>query len=244
MSDFEALLDSPEGWVILGGMIFLVLLSNACHEGGHALAAWLSGDRRGALRRRVTLNPLVHFHWFLTLVLPVLALWLAGFILGGARPVVVDAGRIGPRRMALVALAGPAGNFLFAGFCVTGLGLAVQQGWLDQVTLATDTTWRIVMPAAWFSVCLGFLNLLPLPPFDGSRIVGMFLPHPVRRVYYALFPLGLLLGLGVLLWFSGALWHWGIRSFGRGHPEVLQLDLPDYISRAVMELGRFWGRVL
>jgi len=99
MVDFSALFnDFPGGWGILLGILFLVLMTNACHEGGHALMAWWNGDRRRALLRRCTLNPIVHFHWLLTLVLPVLALYFFGFVVGGARPVMINAGGIGPLR--------------------------------------------------------------------------------------------------------------------------------------------------
>ena len=87
--NLDPYLHSPRGWAILAGIIFLILMTNACHEGGHALAAWWGGDRRKALRRRCTLNPLNHFHWFLTLVLPVLSVMFFGFMFGGARPVMV-----------------------------------------------------------------------------------------------------------------------------------------------------------
>ena len=82
MSNFSELTNSTEGLVILFGILFLLLMTNACHEGGHALMAWWMGDRRKAILNRCTLNPLNHFHWFLTLVLPVLSLWLFGFLIG------------------------------------------------------------------------------------------------------------------------------------------------------------------
>ena len=106
--NLDGLLKGPGGGAAVAAIIFLVLMTNACHEGGHALVAWWAGDRRESLRRRCTLNPISHFHWFLTLVLPLISLFFAGMIFGGARPVLIDRGRTGRFGMALAALAGPA----------------------------------------------------------------------------------------------------------------------------------------
>ena len=46
-------------------------MSNALHEAGHAVVAWWAGDRRPEIRNRMTLNPLNHVHWLLTIVLPI-----------------------------------------------------------------------------------------------------------------------------------------------------------------------------
>src|SRR4029077_2582559 len=110
------------GWdlktgLVLAGIVFLPLLSNTLHEAGHAVVAWWSGDKRPEIRNRMTLNPLNHVHWLLTIVLPIVTYLLIHFPFGGARPVMVDAGKIGPRRMALVAMAGPLGNAIFAVIC-------------------------------------------------------------------------------------------------------------------------------
>ena len=233
-------LGTARGWFIIGGIIFLVLMTNACHEGGHALAAWWSGDRRASLRRRVTLNPVVHFHWLLTLVLPLISMYFLGWLLGGARPVMVDAGRIGPRRMALVALAGPTGNFLFAGFLVAMFGLALAEDWVDPINAVRTLPWKIIKPAIWFSVFLGVINLIPFPPLDGSRVIGMFLPERARRVWYALAPLGLVGLILLLLWIGGAAADWG---WGPGHPELFR-GLDRRLDAYIFEMKAFWVKVL
>lgn len=240
MYDLGRLFETPRGWMILGAIIFGILMTNACHEGGHAFAAWCSGDRRQGLRRRVTLNPIVHFHWFLTLVMPVLSIWLMGWVLGGARPVLIDAGRIGPRRMALVALAGPAGNFLFAGFLIGALGFVLHQGWVEPLRATSTVTWRILMPVIWFSVLLGLINLIPFPPLDGSRVVGMFLPEKARYVWYMLAPLGLVAFILCMLWLGGAAASWG---WGAGRPDLF-LRLEGRLNDYAFEMKDFWDRVL
>ena len=245
MPDFKALTRTPQGWLLLAGIIFSILMTNACHEGGHALVAWWSGDRRPSIRRRVTLNPIAHFHWFLTLVLPLISMWFFGFMVGGARPVMVNAGKIGPRRMALVALAGPTGNFLFVGFCTFLMGLLLATGVIDEFDQVSSLWWRLLVPATVFSVLLGFLNLTPFPPLDASRVVGMFMGERTRAIWYALAPLGLILVLAVWLWFSGAFYYeFGIKSFGPGYPNLLNHDLPAWLEESAIAMGGFLGRYL
>jgi Zn-dependent protease len=244
MSNFSELTNSGEGLVILFGMLFLLLMTNACHEGGHALMAWWMGDRRKSILGRCTLNPLNHFHWFLTLVLPVLSLMLFGFLMGGAKPVMIHAGKIGPRRMALVALAGPVGNMLFAGFAVAVLSLGLQQGWFDDVDRLGDSTYRAAIPAIWFSLLLAMLNLVPLPPLDGSRMLAMFMPERVRMTYYRFAPLGLVLVLAGYLWVSGGLYYFGFKAFGPGYPRFFMGTMVDVIHNAVETMFEFWEQLL
>lgn len=240
MPYLQGLLKTPEGWATIAGIIFMLLMTNACHEGGHALSAWWAGDRRPSIRRRCTLNPINHFHWLLTLVLPVLSIWLFGFMVGGARPVLINAGQIGPRRMALVALAGPAGNFLFAGFMVAVFGFAMAQEWIDPVNPISSWAWKITKPAIWFSILLGLLNLVPIPPLDGSRVVAMFMPERVRAVWYALAPLGILVVLFGWLWFSGFLARHGM---GEGYPQFL-VGLSRRTEDYLFVMSDFWKMLL
>ena len=240
VAGLKGLLDTPGGWALFAGIVFLILMTTACHEAGHALVAWWSGDRRPVLRRRVTLNPLNHIHWFLTLVLPLLSFYLFGWIIGGAKPVQVDFGRIGRWKMGLVAMAGPAGNFLFAGFCVAGMGLAIANGWVSDVDPIHSVPWKLVRPALWFSVILALFNLVPLPPLDGSRVVGMFMPGRMLRVWYSLAPLGVILALGLWLWFTGQLQSWGL---GEGHPEVFR-SIDAKVESAIFATARWWEGIL
>jgi Zn-dependent protease len=205
----------PEGWAVLAAIIFLILMTNACHEGGHAFAAWCGGDRRADLRRRCTLNPINHFHWFLTLVLPVGLLLLSQgqFLAGGARPVMIDRGKLGRVRMALAALAGPVGNFLCAGFLMLLLGLAWSQEWFDitQFDQVSSKAYMILKIPIWFCFFLGLLNLAPVPGLDGGHIFAMlFLPDWAQRIWYKLTPLGILIILGTMLWYGGFLRKWGL----------------------------------
>lgn len=223
-------------WLLFAGILGMVLMTNACHEAAHAFTAFVLGDQRREIFERATLNPLKHVHWFLTLVLPLISFLLLGWVMGGAKPVRVDAGRIGPWRMALVAFAGPVANFLFAGFVVAVLGALIGWGFIDSVDAISSPAWRILKPAVWFSVVLGLLNLVPLPPLDGSRMVGALMPEGLRRVWYALAPAGIICVLVLTLWIGGQLAPLGL---GAGHPEIYA-RIAEIAEDQVFAMAAFW----
>lgn len=240
--DFRSLSNGPGGWAAVAAVIFLILMTNACHEGGHAFVAWCAGDRRASIRRRCTLNPLVHLHWFLTIVLPLLTLWLAGFLIGGARPVMVDRSRTGRFGMALTALAGPAGNLLCAGFLGLVLALAVNLEWwgLNDIDRVHSPAWMIFLMSIWFSLFLMFLNLIPLPGLDGGHVVGMMLPSRVQTIWYLLTPATLIILLGTMFYFSGLLHDWGLLEGERPTPwpfQKLYHHTGRYVERLIDWVG-------
>lgn len=149
-----------------------VLIIIPFHEAAHALVSWLLGDPTAKNAGRLSMNPLRHFDPLGTLCM------LVGGV-GWARPVGID-----PRRfrnpkvgMAVSAAAGPAANFLL-GFVCTILYKVV---WYASVGQAP----QLVMDFLWYmitmNISLGVFNLIPVPPFDGSRIVLLFLP---RSLYF------------------------------------------------------------
>ncbi len=150
----------------------IILLILPLHELAHGFVAYKLGDNTAKRQGRLTLNPLHHIDY-----IGALCLLLVGF--GWAEPVPVNPYNLkNPKRdMALVALAGPVANLIaaLAGYLVANL--------LVTVVPASQ------MSAAWFSAVLTFLsyycsvnvglavfNLIPLPPLDGSKILGAFLP--------------------------------------------------------------------
>jgi Zn-dependent protease len=192
-------------------------MSNTLHEAGHAVVAWWSGDKRPEIRNRMTLNPLNHVHWLLTIVLPIVSYYLLGWPFGGARPVMVDAGKIGPRRMALVALAGPLGNAIFAVICTVVAAALMAYGGINEIDAERSQLWKVLKLAIWFSVTLVVLNLVPLPPADGSRVLAMFLPEKVRAIYYAVAPVTVVVLIAGVMWASGYLYQY-VPALGRGYP--------------------------
>lgn len=188
-------------------MIFAIVF----HEVAHGLAARALGDRTAQEQGRLSLNPLRHVDPFGTIILPGL-LKLAGMpVFGWAKPVPVNYGRLRrPQRdMALVAAAGPLSNFVLAGLASVGIGLIVRawpgpQAPDPSVVFVIDNLGNFVL----VNVFLGMFNLLPLPPFDGSRILRGVMPRPGVRLLDRIEPYGIvvfMLVFVVLPWISPGL---------------------------------------
>ena len=187
-------------WVI--PVIFAITL----HEAAHGYIARFFGDKSAWMLGRVTLNPLKHIDPVGTILVPLTILLMAkllggGFILfGWAKPVPVNFSALkNPKQdMLWVALAGPMANLLMAiiwGF-VIHLGVLVGDSYSQPLVL---------MGAAgiFINSVLMALNLLPLPPLDGGRIMVSLLPDHLAWRFASIEPYGfyiliLLIMLGVL----------------------------------------------
>jgi Zn-dependent protease len=182
-----------------------VLLAITVHEVAHGWVASLLGDKTALMLGRLTLNPLKHVDPMGTILIPGLLLLLhTGFIFGYAKPVPVTWKNLrNPKRdMALVAAAGPAANLVMA----IGWALLMRVGLL----LGEQGLALIYMGVAGISIntILMVLNLLPLPPLDGGRVLTGLLPGPwayrLSRIEpYGFFILIALLVtglLGLVLW--------------------------------------------
>jgi Zn-dependent protease len=182
-----------------------VLLAITVHEVAHGWVASRLGDKTAFMLGRLTLNPLKHVDPMGTILIPGMLLLLqTGFIFGYAKPVPVTWQNLrNPKRdMALVAVAGPAANLLMA----IGWALLMRVGLL----LGEQGMALIYMGVAGISIntILMVLNLLPLPPLDGGRVLTGLLPGPwayrLSRIEpYGFFILIALLVtglLGLILW--------------------------------------------
>ena len=147
-----------------------VLFAVTVHEAAHGWAALRCGDPTARDAGRLTLNPVPHVHWFGTLALPLSLAVLAGFAVGWAKPVPVDPARLRRPRpdMAKVAAAGPAANALML------------LGWGALGALALRLQAPFLLAAAQAGIIVNALllavNLLPVPPLDGARVLGALLP--------------------------------------------------------------------
>jgi len=180
-----------------------VVFAITVHEVAHGWVASKLGDQTARLLGRLTLNPLKHVDPVGTVILPLLLLVFGGFIFGWAKPVPVDWRNLRhPRRdMALVAAAGPGANLVMLMlWALVGRFLIMQQGaWGDAVT----PWFYMVGVGITINIALIVLNLLPLPPLDGSRIVAAMLPPREAAQYnrlerWGILILMLLLATGVL----------------------------------------------
>jgi len=173
----------------------LLLVSLVLHELAHGWVAWKLGDPTAKLHGRLTLNPLKHLDTWGTVMLAVTFLGSGGrFFFGWAKPVPISPWHFkDPQRgMMLVGAAGPITNYLLA---VVAAGLIwltyTWSPWLEQ-------TLSILFA---LNVILGTINLIPIPPLDGSRVLGGFLPREAyaRWVTYDRYGNYVFLGLFVVM---------------------------------------------
>jgi len=168
-----------------------VVFAITLHEVAHGWVAKLLGDRTAEQQGRLTLNPLNHIDPVGTLLLPGLMLAFSGFIFGWAKPVPVSWGRLRhPKRdMGLVAMAGPAANLamIILWILLARLAIVLKLGFVSRPLL--------FMAAAgiFINSMLMLLNLLPIPPLDGGRVMSSLLPSHLSYKYDKLEPYGLII---------------------------------------------------
>ena len=167
-----------------------LLYSVIAHEIAHGWVAYLFGDDTAKRSGRLSLNPLAHLDPVGTL-----ALFVAGF--GWAKPVPINYANIRNFRLGLVCVS-------LAG-CVTNIIIAMISLLLLQIG-AVNTNQPIammLMVTAKINIMLGALNLIPIPPLDGSRILLGLLPQRAQAILVRLEPYGLIVLFGLL--FTGLL---------------------------------------
>jgi Zn-dependent protease len=156
----------------------LLLISLVFHELSHGLVANWLGDPTARLQGRLTLNPIAHLDPLGTAIL-VLTFLNGHFLFGWARPVPVDPANFRDRQrgMMLVGAAGPLANVVLA----AASGLTVRLTVPASVFVA-----QIFYIAFVLNVVLAVINLVPLPPLDGSRVLGGLLPPALYSRWAAL----------------------------------------------------------
>jgi Zn-dependent protease len=174
-----------------------VIFAITLHEAAHGYIAGRLGDKTATMLGRVSLNPARHIDWVGTILLPLVMLFVSSgrLMFGWAKPVPVnfDALRNPKRDMLWVALAGPAANLLMA----VGWAAALKVGTLAGLRSGDFLT---EVPSAGVGVNLVFmaLNLLPILPLDGGRIVVSLLPKTLAWRFSRLEPYGLPILLGLV----------------------------------------------
>jgi Zn-dependent protease len=168
-----------------------VLFAITVHETAHGWMALRLGDPTAKMLGRLTLNPIRHIDPLGTIVVPAAMLFLGGFLFGWAKPVPItwENLRQPKRDMAWVAAAGPLSNLamalLWAMFARLGMAIGEASGDLAMYMMYTGVA------GIFINTILMLLNLLPLPPLDGSRVVSALLPGPLSYRYGLLEPYGL-----------------------------------------------------
>ncbi len=177
-----------------------VVFAITVHEVAHGWVAKKYGDNTAFMLGRLTLNPIKHIDLVGSIILPGLLL-ISGtnFIFGWAKPVPVDPRQFkNPRAdMAVVALAGPVSNLLmaFAWALIMRLGYAIG----TSADLISSLLIHMSNAGIAINLVLAILNMLPIPPLDGSRIMSWLLPSHLAWQYNQLERYGFIILL-ILLW--------------------------------------------
>ncbi|MCU7936456.1 MAG: site-2 protease family protein [Candidatus Thiodiazotropha sp. (ex Dulcina madagascariensis)] len=185
-------------------MIFAITV----HEAAHGWMAKRLGDKTAEMLGRVTLNPIKHIDPIGTILVPLGVYLMTGFMFGWAKPVPVNWNNLRhPKRdMGLVALAGPGANLMMA--LIWAILVYVGAMSLEHFDWFGLPLLLMGVAGVLINAVLMALNLMPIPPLDGGRVVYSLLPPKQAQAYsrleaYGLFIVVILLAtglLGVILW--------------------------------------------
>jgi Zn-dependent protease len=180
-----------------------VIFAITLHEAAHGYVAKHFGDKTAWMLGRVSLNPIRHIDPLGTIVLPLLTVMLSGFMFGWAKPVPVNFNNLrNPKRDSLwVAAAGPGSNIVQALAWAT---IALALAHLVSPTGLAGGFWLAVAEAGvQVNVVFAILNLFPLLPLDGGRILTSLLPDKLAYAYSRTEPYGMLILIVLIV--TGAL---------------------------------------
>ncbi len=186
-----------EGRLLIGLLWFVAFLfSTTVHEAMHAFAAYRGGDPTAYHGGQVSLSPLPHIRRepIGMLVVPLLTALTQGWAIGWAStPYNPRWAAAYPKREALMAAAGPAGNLLLAAIALVALRAGLAAGWFTAPPSlnfegvvagpggAPSLAGVLLSILLMLNVLLAAFNLIPLPPLDGASVIGIVLPPDLSR---------------------------------------------------------------
>jgi len=162
--------------------ITILILSVILHEISHGYVAYLLGDSTAKYAGRLTLNPLSHLDIFGSVILPVFTYLTGGFIIGWAKPVPFNPYNLKNQKWgpAIVGAAGPLTNLLIVVIFGTLIRLS------STFSLLPVAFFQLASLIVFINLILAVLNLIPIPPLDGSRLLSAFLPFRWQKIQYTL----------------------------------------------------------
>jgi Zn-dependent protease len=193
------ILSWPNGYVILFSWCFWVILSICLHELGHGITAIWEGDDTPIHTGHMTLNPVVHMGHMSLLMFAIIG------IAWGAMPVNPYNFRHGRRGDILVAFGGPAVNLILAFLALTILAFVQSYAAPTPPTQSSfiDNVSTFLYYGGMLNIALFIFNLLPVPPFDGSRILAGLSPQADEFFGRPEVQQASLIALVVLVFFGG-----------------------------------------
>ena len=198
-------------------VIFLpIMVAVILHEYAHGWVAEKRGDPTARIMGRLTLNPLPHIDIFGTILLPIIFVLLkSGIIFGYAKPVPVNFMNLKKPKedMVLVAAAGPITNFLLA--FLSGLLFKIISLIYPEILFSLHLKYFssahkgvaafvlipfgiMLIKSVFINVILAIINLMPIPPLDGGRILVGLLPYPYSEKIERIEPFGIFIFLAIL----------------------------------------------
>lgn len=174
--------------------LVILIFSAILHEVMHGFVANKLGDPTARILGRLTLNPIPHLDPVMSILVPALLIFSGSpIIFGAAKPVPIDPRNFkDPKKdMALSALAGP----------LTNLSLAIIAAFLirfvfQDAPLISPILYMIVL----YNLILAIVNLIPIPPLDGSKVLVAFMPNELARAYISIERFGIFILFFLLLY--------------------------------------------
>ena len=182
--------------IMLLSSMAVIFITLPIHEWAHGFVSTKLGDPTPRYQGRLTLNPMAHFD-----LMGALGILLLG--IGWAKPVQVNARYYKNPKwgMALVALAGPLSNIVLAFIMLLINNILMVTGLVGNAII--EQLYYFLFYIAIISISLAVFNLIPVPPFDGSRILFVFLP---QRMYFQIMRYERYIFIGIfVLVYSGLL---------------------------------------
>jgi|SRR5690554_2807577 Zn-dependent protease len=181
----------------------VILMSIIIHEVSHGYAAYKLGDDTAKRFGRLSLNPLKHIDIFGTIILPILLIVTTGLAFGYAKPVPLNPYnfRDVKRDTGISAAAGPASNFIIAILFSVFLRILGNLPYIPN-TLGGNLLafwFQVFYLIVFFNLLLGCFNLIPFPPLDGSKVIGMLLPDHYYYPFMRMERQGMAILMGIIL---------------------------------------------
>jgi Zn-dependent protease len=182
-------------WGYLLILIPVLLVSMMLHELAHGFVAYKLGDPTAKMRGRLSVNPIRHLDPVGTAMFIITYLF-SGFMFGWAKPIPVSPYyfRNRQRGMAIVGIVGPIVNLIIAIIFLLVINWVTPE--------FGSRTWDILFLIFQINLVLGLFNLIPIPPLDGSRVLGGFLPRGMYEKWVAVDRYGMLLVVVLIIVFQ------------------------------------------